>query len=99
METIEREVLRDPITDRSAWKGRELANSQEWIYTLTPEAIADIDATLQRLRENPVPLTEIRREHFPLASIAHELAQILDELENGRGFVVVRGLPFGKYDD
>ena len=99
MATIEREVLRQPVTDRSAWKGSDLAKSQEWIYTLTPAAIADIDSTLAPLRETPVPLTEIRREHFPLKSIAHELAKILDELESGRGFVVVKGLPFGKYDD
>lgn len=28
-----------------------------------------------------------------------DLADISNELENGRGFVVIRGLPFGKYDD
>ena len=99
MQTIEREILPRPITDRSAWKGRDLVDRAEWIYTLTPEAIADIDATLAPLRENSVALTEIRREHFPLASIANEIAAIADELENGRGFLVVRGLPFGKYSD
>jgi len=99
MESEAREVLRRPITDRSAWKGCELPNRQDWIYTLAPAAIAEIDATLARLRENPVPLTEIRREHFPLTPIADDFAKILDELENGRGFVVIRGLPFGKYDD
>ena len=99
MQTAVREVLRRPITDRSAWKGRDLAPRQDWIYTLPPAAIEDIDMLLARLRETPVPLTEIRREHFPLTSITRELAGIVDELENGRGFVVVRGLPFGKYDD
>jgi hypothetical protein len=99
MHTVERDVLRQPVTDRSAWKGCELASRPEWIYTLTPDAIADIDAALARLREKPVALTEIRREHFQLPSIAADLANMLDELENGRGFVVARGLPFGKYDD
>jgi hypothetical protein len=99
MESNPREPLRHPITDRSAWKGRDLARRQDWIYTLEPEAIADIDAMLERLRANPVPLTEITREHFPFASTASKLARVLDELENGRGFVVIRGLPFGKYSD
>lgn len=99
MQTAVRDVLHDPITDRSAWKGRALANRQDWIYTLTPAAIADLDATLARLRESPIALTDIRREHFPLPSVAHELAGISSELDSGRGFVVIRGLPFGKYDD
>ena len=99
METAVREVLRKPVSGRSAWKGSDLQNSTEWIYTLTPEAIADIDAILARLRANPVALTDMRREHFPFTSTAAELAGILDELENGRGFVVIRGLPFGKYGD
>ncbi len=94
-----RNGLRQPITDRSAWRGADLAERKDWIYTLRPAAIDDIDGLLARLRENAVPLTEIRRQHFPLTSIASEIAGITDELENGRGFVVVRGLPFGKYSD
>ena len=57
MSAAVREVLRRPITDRSAWKGRDLAASTEWIYTLTPTAVAEIDAMLARLRAQPVPLT------------------------------------------
>ena len=97
MQSAAREVLRHPITDRSAWKGCELANREDWIHFLAPDTIAEIDAALARLREHPVPLTEIRREHFPLARTAPALASVLDELENGRGFVVIRGLPFGRY--
>jgi len=99
MQTVARTVLRTPITDRSAWLGRDLAQRQDWIYTLPPTAMADIDTTLARLRGHPVPLTDIRSEHFPLSSIARDLANLLDEMENGRGFVVIRGLPFGQYDD
>lgn len=99
MQSAVREVLRHPIADRSVWTGRDLRDQQDWVYTLTPAGIADIDAALAQLRGNPIALTEIRREHFQLASIASEIAEIADELENGRGFVVVKGLPFGKYSD
>ena len=99
MNSAVREVLRNPITDRSAWKGCDLAESQDWIYTLTPAAITEIDEALARLREKPVSLTEMRREHFPLTAVADDIAGVANELENGRGFCVVRGLPFGKYSD
>lgn len=99
MQSTVREVLRKPITDRSAWKGCDLAARKDWIHTLTPAALAEIDEALARLRRSPVALTEIHREHFALPALANELAHVLNELENGRGFVVVRGLPFGKYGD
>ncbi|HEX2831206.1 MAG TPA: TauD/TfdA family dioxygenase [Burkholderiales bacterium] len=99
MEDIVREVPRHPITGRSAWKGCELADRTDWVYTLPRAALADIDELLARLRERPVALTHMRRGHFPLTSIAGDLSRISDELENGRGFVVVRGLPLGKYSD
>lgn len=93
------DALRSPITDRSAWRGGDLQNSDEWIYTLPAHAIEELDATLARLREHPIPLTDLRREHFALPALVDDLAGIAEELENGRGFVVIRGLPFGKYDD
>ena len=33
------DALRSPITDRSAWRGGDLQNSDEWIYTLPAHAI------------------------------------------------------------
>lgn len=99
MQSAVREVLRKPIADRSAWKGCDIAGRKDWLHTLTPSALGEIDQALARLRDNPVALTEIHREHFDLPALAKELADVSSELENGRGFVVVRGLPFGKYSD
>ncbi len=99
MQAAARDSLLTPITDRSAWQGHELADPASWTYTLTPAALDELDAALAQLRAQPVALTEIRREHFPLPAAARDLAGILDELENGRGFIVIRGLPFGKYSD
>lgn len=92
-----REILCHPIEGRSAWRGSELRNDDSWIYVLPQSAIDDIDAALPQARE--LELTAIRRDDFPLPSLAPALAQILEELNSGRGFKVVRGLPFGKYSD
>ncbi|MPZ46718.1 MAG: hypothetical protein GEV05_25715 [Betaproteobacteria bacterium] len=71
MQSAVREVLGKPITDRSAWKGCDLAERKDWIHTLTPAAIADIDEALARRRANPVMLTQIRRRAF-LVAVAWE---------------------------
>lgn len=90
-------ILHHPITDRSAWRGSDLQDDASWIYSLPQSAITDIDITLPRIRN--LELTSIRKEDFPLPSIAAEFSGILEELNTGRGFIVIRGLPFGKYSD
>lgn len=97
METPFREILRQPITDKSAWKGSNLQANKSWIYVLPSSAIRDIDGALSNCKN--ITLTDITKDDFPLTSIRNDLGQIADEMENGRGFVLIRGLPFGKYGD
>ena len=97
MPSSEREFLRRPVSDRSAWRGSELQGDASWVYTLSEAAIKDIDIVLPRIKS--LELTSIRKQDFPLPSIESELSNIFEELNNGRGFTVIRGLPFGKYSD
>ena len=38
-------------------------------------------------------------EDFPIPDLADEIAYFVDELENGRGFLLIRGLPMDRYTD
>lgn len=69
----------------------------DWIYPFTPAQIAEMESALMKVRSMPV--TEIRREDFPLPVFAEEIARLADEVENGRGFVLFRGLPIDKYSE
>jgi hypothetical protein len=97
MDTAGGTVLRQAVFHPSAWRGKDLCRETSWIHTLSEAAIADIDATLPGVRGKDV--ISICREDFPLPSAMSELSSLLDTLNGGRGFVVVRGLPFGKYSD
>lgn len=92
-------IHRQPIRDRSAWRGADLRKRDDWYWQLPPAAIADIDAALADPRLRDVPLIEMTREHMPLPSIARDIAALVEEFENGRGFVVIRGLPLARYSD
>ena len=59
----------------------------------------EIDAALARVKRARLPLFGFDREDFPLATTADLLAEISDELENGRGAVRLRGLPVERYSD
>ena len=40
---------------------------------------------------------DVSREHFPLPTLGPELARITDDLINGRGVVLIRGVPVERY--
>ncbi len=93
------EILRQPITDRSAWRGEQLRGDTSWYWDLPAKAIDDIDAALENLARRDVPLMAMTRADMPLPSIEGELAAMAREFENGRGFIVIRGLPLERYTD
>ena len=93
------DLLKQPITDRSAWRGAQLRNDTTWYWNLPPGAIRDIDVALEKLAATPVPLIEMTRTDMPLPSIENELAALVREFEHGRGFIVIRGLPLERYTD
>jgi hypothetical protein len=88
-----------PITGPKAWRGEALASDTSWIVTLTDAEIADIDRALTAAKASGRPLAEVGREQFPLTTMRPRLEQTLAEVRDGRGFVVVRGLPVQRYSD
>jgi hypothetical protein len=76
----------------SAWVGAELARRpEEWTYQLTPSDLAEIEAATMSCRDRDI--ASITRADFPLPMFGRVLDRMRDELINGRGFVLLRGLP------
>jgi hypothetical protein len=88
-----------PLTGRSVWTGPELERSGDWIRVLDDTQRQEIDAALTHVRQRGFPLLGFGRNDFPLRSTADLLAEISEELENGRGAVRLRGLDVTRYDD
>lgn len=81
------------IQHSSAWYGPDLAARGDWLVQLTPAEIAEIEEATRRLIEAQFDVTALRRADFPLPMFGSRLRQLLDEVLNGRGFVLLRGLP------
>jgi hypothetical protein len=88
-----------PITGPKAWRGADLVTDPSWIVSFTAAELAEVDRALAAARATGRALGEIGREHFPLGTLTARLAQVLDEIHRGRGFVVLRGLPVERYSD
>ena len=91
------ERIYTPITDASAWKGEILQNSREWLTQVTAQNIADMERALADVRARGLSDEQITQDDFPLPSLAARLATLAQEIENGRGFVLLRGLPVQRW--
>lgn len=92
-------ALSTPIEGPEAWLGRDMASSTAWIHRVSVAAIDEMDAALRDVQRRGLAWPKFSREDFPLPTFSRDLATILDELENGRGFVLVRGIPVERYTD
>jgi hypothetical protein len=92
-------ICMTPITGPKAWRSDRLGNDPSWIVTFTDADIAETERALAAAKSTGRAMAEIGREQFPLPTVAPKLARILDEIRDGRGFVVVRGLPVRRYSD
>ena len=84
-----------PIDGPSAWIGAELRDSDAWVYRLAEAELRELHEAMRATRERP--MLEIDRDSFVLPTLGPVLAGILDTLLNGRGFVLIRGIPVREY--
>ncbi|MEZ5739071.1 MAG: TauD/TfdA family dioxygenase [Burkholderiaceae bacterium] len=92
-------IRTERLVGPAAWLGRDFANDDSWIHRLAVDEIAAIDAALAHLKDRGLRFPHFSREDFPLGPLEAELARRADELENGRGFCLLRGLPLERYTD
>ncbi|MGQ0525088.1 MAG: TauD/TfdA family dioxygenase [Betaproteobacteria bacterium] len=87
---------RREIAGPAAWIGPLIQHDRGWIHHLDADALAEIAAALSHVKRAGarVPYSKAL---FPLDRLAATLDGILDEIEHGRGFALVRGIPRSRY--
>lgn len=89
-----RTAQRRPIDGPSAWIGAEMKKREdEWTYRLSPAEAAEIESAVAAVRARGLDIARIRRADFPLPSLGPVLDRLRREVVDGRGFVLLRGLP------
>ncbi len=81
------------IQGPSAWYGPELARRADWLEYLSPTEVSEVERAMSRLVSERHDIVTIRGEDFPLPTLGPRLRRLLDQALNGRGFVLLRGLP------
>ena len=94
-----REFLTAPIEDPAAWRGDRMAERSDWIVTLDEPMTAEIRSSVASVAARGIGLFDITRDDFPLATMSGHIGTILEALEGGRGFALLRGMPVGRWSD
>jgi len=88
-----------PIVHPSAWLGPQLAKDGAWIEQLTADEVAELEAATAAVIATGAAVTSISRTEFALPVLAPRIARWAHEINEGRGFILVRGLPVERYSD
>jgi hypothetical protein len=88
-----------PLGGPAAWRGADLARSTDWIWPVSDATVAELDAAVAGVKRRGLAWRDIRREDFPLPDFSRTLAAAQRELEDGRGVVLLRGLPVERYGE
>jgi hypothetical protein len=90
--------LRKPITESAAWRANELEDTSRWLVLLSGEEIAEIVKATRNAAENNFKIGEFGVDDFDVPLFAERAEDFRDRVENGVGFVVVRGVPVDLFD-
>jgi hypothetical protein len=86
------EILETPLAAHMAWRGADLQGSDDWIDVIRPAEQAELRASAAQLPDDPARWTAFGRDELPLPALGPRIARMACELEDGRGFVLIRGL-------
>jgi hypothetical protein len=90
-------IPRDPIGGPSAWRGVDVRASGDYRYRLSSTEIAEIEAALDHAMRCERATIDLSANDLPLGSLATRIAEWRTELAEGRGFVVISGVPVTRW--
>jgi hypothetical protein len=94
MNSLTEAILPPEVRDRSAWYATD---NTDWVEQISTDQIEEVEAAVRRLEESGVEIEKITAEEVPLPTLAPRLHAILDEVLNGRGFVLIKRLPLERW--
>jgi len=82
-----------PLVDPAGWTASELAASDDWIYELSRAEQDDIRQAVSTIEKRGLSILDITQNNFQLPVLEAGLQMMYDELLEGRGFCLIRGVP------
>ena len=89
------------LTGPAAWRGPEVLAAGDWLQRLDAAELTEIETAtgpwLARAEQDSAALNLLDIPGFDLPTLGPRLAALRNELQRGRGFVLLRGLPVARW--
>lgn len=86
-----------PVQDPAGWAKDEVARATDWVHVLSAAEIADLDRAIARVEASGTDLADVGREQFGMPVFGPVLDTLREDIIDGRGFVLIRGVPVHRY--
>jgi hypothetical protein len=90
--------MHGPIDGMANWRGADLADSDDWVYRLTADDVAEVEAGVAHAVDGGRPLSEMTKPDLPLPGFFKRLEQARDSIENRHGLFLFRGFPVAGFE-
>ncbi len=95
--------MTEPVIEKlggpAAWNGADLLAQRDWIRPLDGMAVEELDSALRAATARGLDWSALTAESFPLPTLSRAMADVAEELENGRGAVKLTGVPVDRYGE
>ena len=81
----------------SEWRAKDVADESQWIECFNESECDEIDAALRKALEKSRDVMQVSRDDFPLPTLIKRVRSFEEDLINGRGFVLLRGIDRARY--
>jgi len=88
-----------PVIDPAGWYPEDLATDDSWIYELSTQETNEVRDAVTAIEERGLDILDIRGEDVKMPDLDRSLGMLYDELLNGRGFFLLRGVPVGDFNN
>lgn len=88
-----------PVRTAAAWLGRDQRADRSWVYHLSAQDIADLDAVIERAQARGLNFAELTKSDAAMPSLGKAIAAWREDIRHGRGFVLIKGVPTDRYTE
>lgn len=92
-------ILKDKVTGPAAWRGSDLKNDYSWKLQLSDASIDCIDNALSAVKQCNLSFPDFNKDDFPIHDLNPLFTQYAEEMENGKGFLLLSRLPIERYTE
>lgn len=94
-------ILTSTIEEKCAWFGSEISHNNDWIIKFDDYLLSVLDEALQHITNLGKKAPHFNKDdiHIKDEKFLNFIEEISDQLENGYGFIVIKGLDVKRFNE